>query len=75
MGLVEVRVRDLDGPDTEVVRDVSPSDETLARARAFFPTEHLFEMVVLCGGYMLTARMASLGGVELDETAVAGWKT
>lgn len=60
---------------TEVVCDVSPSDETLERARAIFPTEHLFEMVVLCGGYMLTARMAALGGVEVDDTAVAGWKS
>lgn len=60
---------------TEVVRDVSPSDASLARARDFFPTEQLFEMVVLCGGYMLTARMAALGGVEPDETAVASWKS
>jgi alkylhydroperoxidase family enzyme len=58
---------------TEIVANVSPSDATLERARASFPTEQLFEMVVLCGSYMLTARMAALGGVEFDDAPVASW--
>jgi 4-carboxymuconolactone decarboxylase len=55
---------------TEVIRDVSPSDATLARARDHFPLEQLFEIVVLCGSYMMTARMAALGGIEPDAIAV-----
>lgn len=58
---------------TEVVRDVSPSDATLAAARAAFGIPLLFEMLVLIGGYMLTARVAALGGVELDAVPVTGW--
>jgi 4-carboxymuconolactone decarboxylase len=60
---------------TEVVRDVSPSDATLQAAKDAFPTPHIFEMVVLIGGYMITARMAAVGGVELDDVAVEGWKS
>jgi len=59
---------------TEVVRDVAPSDATLAQARAQFSIEQLFEMVVVCGSYMLTARMAGLGGIEPDGVAIANWR-
>lgn len=58
---------------TEVVRDVSPSDATLQAARAEFSLTHIFEMVVLIGSYMLTARVAAVGGVEPDADAVTGW--
>lgn len=58
---------------TQVVRDVAPSDATLAAVRAVFPISQVFEMVILIGGYMTTARMAAVSGVELDEVAVTGW--
>ena len=59
---------------TEVVRDVSPSDATLRAAREVFSLTHIFEMVIMIGGYMTTARMAAVGGVEPDEIAVTGWQ-
>lgn len=59
---------------TEVVRDVSPSDATLRDAREAFPLPQIFEMVILIGGYMMTARMAAVGRVEPDDAAVTGWQ-
>lgn len=59
---------------TEVVRDVAPSDATVAEALVHFSLEQLFEMVVVCGSYMLTARLAGLGGVEPDDVAIANWR-
>jgi 4-carboxymuconolactone decarboxylase len=53
---------------TEVTRKVSPSDATLAAARSHFPDSLLFEVIVIIGVYMTTARMAAVGGVELDST-------
>ena len=57
----------------EVVRDVSPSDETLAAARALFSDPMIFEMVAIIGVYMMTARVAAVGGCEVDGAAVASW--
>lgn len=54
---------------TEVTRNVSPTDVTLAAARVHFPDSLLFEVIVIIGVYMVTARMAAVGGVELDKTA------
>jgi len=58
---------------TEVVRDVSPSDAALQAARDAFGLPLVFEMVVLIGSYMLTARVAAVSGAELDDVAVTGW--
>lgn len=58
---------------TEVVRNVSPSDKTLAAARAHFSDPLLFEAVVLIGNYMMTARVIALGGVDLDPAPVTTW--
>ena len=57
----------------EVVRDVSPSDETLAAARALFSDPMIFEMIAIIGVYMMTARVAAVGGCEIDGAAVASW--
>jgi alkylhydroperoxidase family enzyme len=51
---------------TEVTRNISPSDATLAAARSHFPDSLLFEVIAIIGLYMTTARMAAVGGVELD---------
>jgi 4-carboxymuconolactone decarboxylase len=59
---------------TETVVNVSPSDETLARTRQHFSATHIFEMIIIIGVYMLTARVAAVGGVELDEDAVTSWR-
>jgi hypothetical protein len=53
--------------------NVSPTDETLAAARACYPDSLLFEVIGLIGSYMMTARLAAVGGVENDEEAVAKW--
>ena len=58
---------------TEVVRDVSPSDETLAATRALFSDPLIFEMVAIIGVYMMTARVIAVGGCEIDGTAVSSW--
>lgn len=59
---------------TEVVRDVRPSDETLQTVRDAYGLPLVFEMIVLIGSYMLTARVAAASGVECDEVAVSAWK-
>jgi alkylhydroperoxidase family enzyme len=58
---------------SEVVTNVSPSDATLAVARAHYPDSLLFETVVIIGGYMMTARIAAVGGVECDPQPVESW--
>ncbi len=58
---------------SEVTMNVSPSDETLAAARACYPDSLLFEVIGLIGSYMMTARLAAVGGVENDEAAVTNW--
>jgi alkylhydroperoxidase family enzyme len=60
---------------TELVVDVSPSDATLAAARALFSDALIFEMVAIVGVYMMTARVIGVGGCELDEIAVQSWGT
>ncbi len=57
----------------EVVRDVSPSDETLARIRKHFSLPEVFAVVTIIGSYMLTSRLAAVGGVEFDEKPVNQW--
>lgn len=57
----------------ELVRNVSPSDETLAAARARFSDPLIFEMIAIIGVYMMTARVAAVGGCEIDGAAVASW--
>ncbi len=57
----------------EVVRDVSPSDPTLAAARALFSDAAIFEMIAVIGIYMMNARIVGVGGCEIDTTAVESW--
>ncbi len=59
---------------TEVVRDVGPTDETLAATRALFSDPMIFEMVAIIGVYMMTARVIAVGGVEIDEVPVSTWE-
>ena len=59
----------------EVIRNVSPTDETLAEMRKHFSLEHVFETVILAGSYMSTARVASVSGCENDDGGpITGWK-
>lgn len=58
---------------TEVVRDVKPSDETVAAARAIFSDAQIFEMIGLIGIYMITARIIGVSGVAIDEVPVSDW--
>jgi alkylhydroperoxidase family enzyme len=60
---------------TELVEDVSPSDATLAAARALFSDALIFEMIAIIGVYMMTARIIGVGGCEVDEVAVSSWET
>jgi len=57
----------------ELVLQVSPSDETLAATRARFSDPMIFEMIAIIGVYMMTARLAAVGGCEVDGEAVANW--
>lgn len=57
----------------ELVRDVSPTDDTLAATRALFSDAMIFEMIAIIGVYMMTARVAAVGGCEVDDMAVSNW--
>lgn len=59
---------------TEVVRDVSPREETIAAVREYLPNEQLFELIFFIGSYMMTARVAAVSGLELDEEPVRAWR-
>ena len=58
---------------TELVLHVSPSDEVLAAVRARMPDERVFEIVMIVGAYMLTARVAAVGGVEKESQPIGDW--
>jgi 4-carboxymuconolactone decarboxylase len=57
----------------EVVRDVSPTDQTLAAVRAHLPDAQVIEIVCLVGSYMLTARIAAVSGADIEAEAVRDW--
>jgi 4-carboxymuconolactone decarboxylase len=58
---------------TEVVRDVSPTDETVAAMRAQYSDEEIFEMLGIIGSYMNAARVAAIAQIENDDIAVKNW--
>lgn len=58
---------------TEVVRDVSPTDETLAAMRSRYSDERIFEMLGIIGSYMNAARVAAIAGIENDDLAIKSW--
>lgn len=58
---------------TEVVRQVSPGDAVLAEMRRHFSDRVLFDVLVVIGSYMMTARMLAVGGVMPDAAPVTGW--
>lgn len=58
---------------TEVVRDVDPTDETVAKMRELYSDEEIFEMVGIIGSYMNAARVAALARIENDDVAVRNW--
>ena len=51
----------------ELVRDIRPSDETLAAVRGHISDEHLFEILFLAGYYMIIARVIAVGDLEIDD--------
>jgi len=52
---------------SEVVENVRPSDATLEAMLAHFSHEELFGIVILITGYMTTARIVAVGGVEPED--------
>jgi 4-carboxymuconolactone decarboxylase len=56
-----------------VTLDATPSDTVLAEMRQFFSDRIVFDVVVVIGSYMLTARLAAVGGVAIETEAVTGW--
>jgi 4-carboxymuconolactone decarboxylase len=58
---------------TEVVRDVDPTDETVAAMRAEFTDEHIYEMLSIIGSYMNAARMAAVARIDNDDIAITSW--
>lgn len=51
----------------EVVQDVTPSDATLSAVLAHFSVEEVFGIAILIAGYMTTARLLGIGGVETED--------
>jgi alkylhydroperoxidase family enzyme len=54
----------------EVIRNVSPTDETLSAIRAVMSDERMMEIVLLIGSYMMTARVAAVAGADFEEAPV-----
>ena len=58
---------------TEVVEQVSPSDEALAALRRHFPDAQVIEITTIIGYYMMLARVAAVGGIETEDQAIQSW--
>lgn len=58
---------------TEVVERVSPSDEALAALREHFPDAQVIEITTIVGYYMMLARVAAVGGIEIEDQAIKSW--
>jgi len=58
---------------SEVVCDVSPGDATLNAMRVHHGVQFLFDIVVVIGSYMMTARLAAVGGVQIEDQPVQSW--
>ena len=58
---------------TQVVCDVSPSDAAVSAMRAHHKDQFLFDIVVVIGSYMMTARLAAVGGVQNEDQPVKSW--
>lgn len=56
-----------------VVRDASPSDAVIAEMRRHYPDRLVFDVVVVIGSYMMTARLAAVGGVGTEDRPVTEW--
>lgn len=52
---------------TQVVTQVGADDATLQAMQEYFSTEDIFGITILICGYMTTARLIALGGVEPEE--------
>jgi alkylhydroperoxidase family enzyme len=57
------------------VRDLSPSDEVLARVRRFVSDRVLVNVVLTVGCYMTIARLIAVTGLELDENRLESLPT
>jgi alkylhydroperoxidase family enzyme len=54
---------------SEVVLDVQASDEALAAVREHLSPREVVELLLVIGNYMMVARVARTGGIELDRPA------
>ncbi len=52
---------------SQVVTQVGADDATLKALQDWFSTEDIFGITILVCGYMTTARLIALGGVEAEE--------
>ncbi|MEJ0023487.1 MAG: carboxymuconolactone decarboxylase family protein [Alphaproteobacteria bacterium] len=48
---------------TEIIRDANPSDAALAEMRTYFTDEDVFNIIMLIGAYMTTARIVATAGI------------
>ena len=53
----------------EVLRDVRPSDASLAALRKHFTDREVMELTVAIGFYMLMARIMEVSGIEIEDSA------
>ncbi len=56
----------------EVVKN-APSDEAVAEMLKYFSVPLMFEVTLVIGHYMMTARVAAVGGIENEDTPVTIW--
>lgn len=58
---------------SELVTHVSPSDATLEGMRRHYSLPSIFEMMIIACTYMMLARVAAVGGVDIEDEAVTSW--
>ena len=59
------------GFTTEVVRDASPGEETLAAMKARFSTREIVHLLLVIGQYMMLGRIMATARIDLDP-AIGG---
>jgi 4-carboxymuconolactone decarboxylase len=58
---------------TEVIQNVSPTDAAVAAMRHYYSDTFMFDVVIVIGSYMLTARIAAVGGITIEDQPVTAW--
>lgn len=67
LNLLDERERAVIAFTGELVEDVAPSNAALSDVLAHFTVEEVFGIAILIAGYMTTARLIGIGGIEPES--------